>query len=156
MLINLLHISCLEVLGLIERAQLTSSQRRQLSHLLMCELIPRTSNGWNLPAARKRQLLDQLAQLKEDLKRRLPQKTEFAIEANAVYRPPASRSSRSAEMRLSCAGGILAVDNRKLAAHPARRVGRFLPSHHTTETPHLRLPAEHGLRRINLPKMPRR
>ena len=156
MLINLLHISCLEVLGLIERAQLTCSQRRQLSHLLICELLPRTSNGWNLPAARKRQLLDQLAQLTEDLKRRLPQKTECAIEANAAYRRPLPRSARSAEMRLSCTGGILAVDNRKLAAHPARRVGRFLPSHHTTETPHLPFPAEHGFRRINLPKMPRR
>jgi hypothetical protein len=156
MLINLLHISCLEVLGLIERAELTCSQRRQLSHLLICELLPRTSNGWNLSAARKRQLLAQLAQLKEDLKRRLPQKTEFTPDANLVYRRSPPRLARSAEMRLSCTGGILAVDNRILAAHPARRVGRFLPSHHTTETPHLPFPAEHGLRRINLPKMPRR
>ena len=152
MLINLLHISCLEMLGLIERAQLTCSQRRQLSHLLMCELLPRTSNWWNIPSARKRLLLDQLAQLKEDLKRRLPQNMEFAMEANAVYRRLPPRSGRSSEMRLSCVGGILAVDGRTFAAHPARRVGRFLPSHNTTEPPQLAF-TESG--RIDLPKMPR-
>ena len=135
MLINLLHIASLGVLGLIERAQLTCSQRRQLSHLLICELLPRTSNSWNLSSARKRTLLDQLSQLKEDLKRRLPQNTEFAMQADAVYRRLPPRSGRSAEMRLSCVGGILAVDGRKLAAHPARRGGRFLPSHDTTVPP---------------------
>jgi hypothetical protein len=125
MLINPLHISCLEVLGLVERAQLTCSQRRQLSYLLMCELLPRTSNWWYLSSARKRLLLDQVDQLKGDLRRKLPQNTEFAMEANAVYRRLPPRSGRSAEIRLGCVSGILAVERRKISAQPARAVGRF-------------------------------
>jgi hypothetical protein len=127
MLINPLHISCLEMLALVERAQLTCSQRRQSSYLLMCELLPRTSNWWNLSSARKRLLLNQVDQLKGDLRRKLPQNTEIAMEANAVYRRLPPRSGKSAEMRLCCAGGILAVDGRKTATRAARHAGRFCP-----------------------------
>jgi hypothetical protein len=140
MLINLLHISCLEVLGLIERAQLTCSQRRQLSQLVMCELLPRTSNWWNLSSTGREVLLNQLTELKEDLKGRLPKNTDLPIAATDVYRRLPPRLGSPAEIRLSCEGGILALDNRTLAAHPARRVGRFLPSHYTPETPHFAVP----------------
>ena len=86
MLINELRIACLELFGLIARAKLTYSQRQQLSQILLREMLPMTLAWWNLPAARQRQLLNQVRQLKADLTRKLPQKQGHAIEAGGADR----------------------------------------------------------------------
>ena len=91
MLINELHISCLQLLGLIERAKLTYPQRQQLSSILISELLPLTLAWWNLPLARRRLMLNQVDQLKADLNR-LPQKHGLFIDARAAnYHPRAAR-----------------------------------------------------------------
>ncbi len=89
MLINQLQISCLQLLILVERAKLTNPQRRQLS-VLIGELMPLTLAWWNLSPARQKLLLNQVDQLKADLKRKLPQNQERVFEdgaANCHARP---------------------------------------------------------------------
>ncbi len=119
MLLNPLSVSCLELLGLLERAQLTPAQRQQVSRLVICEMLPRAPALWSLPAVRQRQLLDQIDQLKADLRRKLPQPKEPALEAATAYPRVPPRSSRSADMRLSGVGGIVPTYSRKTAARPA-------------------------------------
>jgi hypothetical protein len=81
-----LHISCLQLLILVDRAKLTFLQRRQLSALLVGEMLPLTLAWWNLSPARQRQLLNQVDQLKTDLIRRLPQNQERVFETIAANR----------------------------------------------------------------------
>jgi hypothetical protein len=119
MLINELRVSCLELLGLVEWAQLTPSQRQQASHLLISEMLPRTLAWWRLSTPRQRRLLDQVDQLRSDLRRKLPQKKGLSIEANAAYPPVPPRLGRSADMRLSAVGAILPAYSPKTAKRPA-------------------------------------
>ncbi len=119
MLLNPLSLSCLELLGLLERAQLAPEQRQQASQLLIGEMLPRATGWWRLPPARQRQLLDQIEQLKLDLRRELPENKPPAIEANAAFPRMLPHSARSAEMRLSGVGGIVPAYRRKAVVRAA-------------------------------------
>jgi hypothetical protein len=84
MVINELHISCLQLLAMVEQAKLTYPQQQQFSSLLIGQLLPLSLAWWTLPAARQRELLNQVDQLKADLKRRLPQKLALGFAADAA------------------------------------------------------------------------